>query len=174
MTTLMTPVASNSRLHHLLDSQNHNSMIEGIRIRAPRMVFRHNDVAQHEVLMDQAPVNAPKLIAFESVYSMDGDIAPIEKICDVAEKYNAMTFLDEVHAVGMYGAHGGGVSERDGQARRITFIQGTLAKAIGVHGGYVAGSRAAIDFIRSFGQGFIFSSAMPPAVAAERAPASRT
>ncbi len=167
MTTLMTLGAQIPGCIIFSDSQNHNSMIEGIRhSRAPRMVFRHNDVAHLEELLAQAPVNAPKLIAFESVYSMDGDIAPIEKICDVAEKYNAMTFLDEVHAVGMYGAHGGGVSERDGQARRITFIQGTLAKAIGVHGGYVAGSNKAIDFIRSFGQGFIFSSAMPPAVAA--------
>ncbi len=167
MTTLMTLGASIPGCTIFSDSQNHNSMIEGIRhSRAPRMVFRHNDVAHLEELLAQAPVNAPKLIAFESVYSMDGDIAPIEKICDVAEKYNAMTFLDEVHAVGMYGAHGGGVSERDGQSHRITFIQGTLAKAIGVHGGYVAGSRAAVDFIRSFGQGFIFSSSMPPAVAA--------
>jgi len=167
MTTLMTLGAVLPGCIIFSDSQNHNSMIEGIRhSRAPRQVFRHNDVAHLEELLAAAPVNAPKLVAFESVYSMDGDIAPIEKICDVAEKYNAMTFLDEVHAVGMYGLHGGGVSERDGQSSRITFIQGTLAKAIGVHGGYVAGSKAAIDFIRSFGQGFIFSSAMPPAVAA--------
>jgi 5-aminolevulinate synthase len=167
MTTLITLGASIPGCIIFSDSQNHNSMIEGIRhSRAPRMVFHHNDVAHLEELLAQAPVNAPKLIAFESVYSMDGDIAPIKKICDVAEKYNAMTFLDEVHAVGMYGLHGGGVSERDGQSHRLTFIQGTLAKAIGVHGGYVAGSSKAIDFIRSFGQGFIFSSAMPPAVAA--------
>ena len=167
MTTLMTLGAAIPGCIIFSDSQNHNSMIEGIRhSRAPRHVFRHNDIAHLESLLAAAPINAPKLIAFESVYSMDGDIAPIAKICDLAEKYNAMTFLDEVHAVGMYGAHGGGVSERDGQSSRLTFIQGTLAKAIGVHGGYVAGSRASIDFIRSFGQGFIFSSAMPPAVAA--------
>ena len=167
MTTLMTLGAGIPGCIVFSDSQNHNSMIEGIRhSRAPRMIFRHNDVAHLEELLSRAPVNAPKLIAFESVYSMDGDIAPIKEICDVAEKYNAMIFLDEVHAVGMYGAHGGGVSERDGQSRRLTFIQGTLAKAIGVYGGYVAGSRAAIDYIRSFGQGFIFSSSMPPTVAA--------
>ncbi len=167
MTTLMTLGAVIPGCIIFSDSQNHNSMIEGIRhSRAPRQVFRHNDLAHLEELLAAAPANAPKLIAFESVYSMDGDIAPIEKICDLAEKYGAMTFLDEVHAVGMYGAHGGGVSERDGQSSRLTFIQGTLAKAIGVHGGYVAGSRAAVDFLRSFGQGFIFSSAMPPAVAA--------
>ncbi|MBN2752459.1 MAG: 5-aminolevulinate synthase [Rhodospirillaceae bacterium] len=167
MTTLMTLGAAIPGCIIFSDSQNHNSMIEGIRhSRAPRMIFRHNDIAHLEELLAAAPINAPKLVAFESVYSMDGDIAPIKEICDVAEKYNAMTFLDEVHAVGMYGVHGGGVSERDGQSHRLTFIQGTLAKAIGVHGGYVAGSRAAIDFIRSFGQGFIFSSSMPPAVAA--------
>jgi len=167
MTTLMTLGAMIPGCVIISDAQNHNSMIEGIRhSRAPRLIFRHNDMAHLEEILSQAPANAPKLIAFESVYSMDGDIAPIEKICDLADRYGAMTYLDEVHAVGMYGAHGGGVSERDGQSARLTFIQGTLAKAIGVHGGYVAGSRAAIDFIRSFGQGFIFSSAMPPAVAA--------
>ncbi|SBV92483.1 5-aminolevulinate synthase [uncultured Alphaproteobacteria bacterium] len=167
MTTLMTLGAGLPGCIIFSDAQNHNSMIEGIRhSRAPRQVFRHNDVAHLESLLAAAPKDAPKLIAFESVYSMDGDIAPIAKICDLADKYGAMTFLDEVHAVGMYGDHGGGVSERDGQSARLTFIQGTLAKAIGVHGGYVAGSRAAVDFLRSFGQGFIFSSAMPPAVAA--------
>lgn len=167
MTTLMTLGATIPGCIIFSDSQNHNSMIEGIRhSRSSRFVFRHNDVAHLEELLAAAPINAPKLIAFESVYSMDGDIAPIEAICDLADKYNAMTFLDEVHAVGMYGPRGGGVSERDKQAHRITFIQGTLAKAIGVHGGYISGSKAAIDFIRSFGQGFIFSSAMPPTVAA--------
>jgi len=167
MTTLMTLGAMIPGCIIFSDAQNHNSMIEGIRhSRTSRMVFRHNDIEHLEELLAAAPINAPKLIAFESVYSMDGDIAPIEKICDLADKYNAMTFLDEVHAVGMYGPRGGGVSERDKQSHRITFIQGTLAKAIGVHGGYVSGSKAAIDFIRSFGQGFIFSSAMPPAVAA--------
>ncbi|MBF0393525.1 MAG: 5-aminolevulinate synthase [Alphaproteobacteria bacterium] len=149
------------------DSHNHNSMIEGIRhSRAPRHVFRHNDVAHLEELLAAAPKDAPKLVAFESVYSMDGDIAPIGRICDVAEKYGAMTFIDEVHAVGMYGQRGSGVAERDGEAHRITVIQGTMAKAIGVIGGYIAGSAAVIDFIRSFGQGFIFSSSLPPSIAA--------
>lgn len=149
------------------DEFNHNSMIEGIRHgRSAKHVWRHNDVEHLEELLKAADPAAPKLIAFESVYSMDGDIAPIGAICDIAEKYNAMTFLDEVHAVGMYGYEGSGVAERDGQRERITIIQGTLAKAVGVVGGYIAGSAAVCDFVRSFGQGFIFSSAMPPAIAA--------
>ncbi len=149
------------------DALNHNSMIEGIvHSRAEKRLFRHNDVVDLERQLAACPPDRPKLVAFESVYSMDGDIAPIEEICDVCERHGAMTFLDEVHAVGMYGEHGAGVAERDGQMRRISVIQGTLAKAFGVVGGYIAGSAALCDFIRSYGTGFIFSSAMPPAVAA--------
>ncbi len=149
------------------DSKNHNSMIEGIRhSKAPKQIFKHNDVADLERILGGLPLGTPKLVAFESVYSMDGDIAPISEICDVAEKYNAMTYIDEVHAVGMYGQRGGGVAERDGQMDRITIVQGTLAKAFGVVGGYVAGSAAFCDFIRSYGTGFIFSTSMPPSVAA--------
>ncbi len=149
------------------DAHNHNSMIEGIRhSRAEKKIFRHNDVEDLNKFLSQYDADTPKLVAFESVYSMDGDIAPIEEICDVAERHNAMTFLDEVHAVGMYGPRGGGVAEREGLADRITIIQGTLAKAFGVVGGYISGSAAMCDFIRSYGSGFIFSSSMPPAVAA--------
>ena len=149
------------------DSLNHNSMIEGIRqAKCQRHIWRHNDVAHLEELLAAVDPALPKLIAFESVYSMDGDIAPLEAICDVAEKYNAMTYCDEVHAVGMYGLAGSGVCERDGVLDRVTIIQGTLAKAIGVVGGYIASSHSLIDFVRSFGPGFIFSSALPPAIAA--------
>lgn len=149
------------------DELNHNSMIEGIRHgRSTKHVFRHNDPEHLEELLSAYPQETPKLVAFESVYSMDGDIAPLAEFCDVAEKHNAMTFLDEVHAVGMYGAEGSGVAERDGVRDRITIIQGTLAKAIGVVGGYIAASANLVDYVRSFGQGFIFSSSMPPAVAA--------
>ncbi|HQT83895.1 MULTISPECIES: 5-aminolevulinate synthase [Acidiphilium] len=150
--------------HVFSDAQNHNSMIVGIKggKTSTVHVFKHNDLADLERLLAAAPVDAPKMVAFESVYSMDGDIAPIGAICDLADKYNAITYLDEVHAVGMYGPHGGGVSERDGVAHRLTIIEGTLAKAYGCHGGYVAGDSSVIDYIRSTAAGFIFTTALPP------------
>lgn len=150
--------------HVFSDAQNHNSMIVGIKggRSATVHVFAHNDLADLERKLAAAPADAPKMVAFESVYSMDGDISPIGAICDLAEKYNAITYLDEVHAVGMYGPHGGGVSERDGVAHRLTIIEGTLAKAYGCHGGYVAGDSSVIDYIRSVAAGFIFTTALPP------------
>ncbi|MBI2240330.1 MAG: 5-aminolevulinate synthase [Magnetospirillum gryphiswaldense] len=166
-TTLSTLGATIPGLVVFSDELNHNSMIEGIRHgRSTKHVFRHNDPEHLDQLLSAYPKETPKLVAFESVYSMDGDIAPIAEICDVAEAHNAMTFLDEVHAAGMYGAEGSGVAERDGLRHRITIIQATLAKAIGVVGGYIAGSNAMVDYVRSFGPGFIFSSSMPPMVAA--------
>jgi 5-aminolevulinate synthase len=149
------------------DTHNHASMIAGIRnSRAEYHIFRHNDVPHLRELMAAHDRKRPKIVAFESIYSMDGDIAPIAAICDVAREFGALTYLDEVHAVGMYGPTGAGIAERDRIAQRVDVIEGTFAKAFGLIGGYVAGSAALVDFVRSFAPGFIFTTALPPAIVA--------
>jgi 5-aminolevulinate synthase len=165
--TLSTLAKAIPNLVTFSDQLNHASMIQGISAgKSEKYIFKHNDVDDLERLLKNIDYERPKLIAFESVYSMDGDIAPIKKICDLADKYNAITFIDEVHAVGMYGSSGGGITQQEGLCDRVTIIQGTLAKAFGCMGGYIAASNILVDVIRSFAPGFIFTTALPPSLAA--------